>query len=152
MVRLSVYRGFILADRGAGGPLDLVLEELGSSRAPILIQHLLTKGLLLKRWGTIGILIKRWSPRWSPRFVLKRIGLLVRHRVLDATVLSRPILAIRLDISRLLLVAAVRCRLFFICVASISLLSRFVGSSAILRFHFPLDHLFTLDDRLARLS
>ena len=84
--------------------------------------------------------------------MLKRIGLLVRHCVLNATVLSRSVLAIRLDLSRLLLVAAVRCRLFLICVASISLLSRFVSSSAILRFHLPLDHLFSLDDRLARLS
>lgn len=84
--------------------------------------------------------------------MLKRIGLLVRHCVLNATVLSRSILAIRLDLSRLLLVAAVRGRLFLISVASVSLLSRFVSSSAILRFHFPLDHLFTLDDRLTCLS
>ena len=77
---------------------------------------------------------------------------MVRHRMLDATVLSWPIFAVRLDVSCLLLVAAVLCHLLLICVASISLVSRFVSSSAILRFHFALDHLFTLNDRLARLS
>ena len=82
--------------------------------------------------------------------MLKGIGLLVGHRVLDATVLSRPILAIRLDLRRLLLVAAVPCLL--ICVASVSLISRFVNSRAILRFRFPLNHLFALNDRLARFS
>ena len=49
VVRLSVYRGLMLADRDAGGPLDLVLELLGSSQTLILVKHLLAKGLFLKR-------------------------------------------------------------------------------------------------------
>ena len=75
---------------------------------------------------------------------------MVRHRMLDASILSRPVFAIRLDFRRLLLVSAAPLHLFLICVASISPYSRFLNSRASLRFHLSLNHLFVLNDRLAR--